>query len=189
MVDPADGLPRAGTIDGDRVRLVPLTPGDADELFPVLDDERLHAFIGGRPASAGELRRRLEEWAAERSPGGREAWLNWIVRSTDDGRVLGTTQATVVRASSGLRAAPGLRADVAWTIASSDQGRGLGSEAARAMVVWLVDRGADRIDAHVRPDHAASAGVARSAGLTATDEIVDGEVVWRLAVAPGDGGG
>lgn len=48
------------------------------------------------------------------------------------------------------------------------------------MVSWLAEQGASRIDAHIHPEHGASAGVARNAGLTPTDDMVDGEVVWRL---------
>ncbi len=35
------------------------------------------------------------------------------------------------------------------------------------------------ITAHVHPDHAASARVAELASLLATDEVDDGERVWR----------
>ncbi|MGZ8614659.1 MAG: GNAT family N-acetyltransferase [Actinomycetota bacterium] len=173
MIDPVDGLPRADGIVTERLRLTPLVPDDADAVFPVLDDERMHAFTGGRPDTIEELRARLAGWATERSPDGQEAWLNWLARTADDQRVLGTTQATVERDLGGLRAA------VAWTIGSAEQGRGAGSEAARAIVGWLVGEGVSTVEAYVHPEHVASAGVARNAGLVATDEIVDGEIVWR----------
>jgi RimJ/RimL family protein N-acetyltransferase len=177
VIDP-DDLPRAGEIVTPRLRLTPLMRADADVLFPALDDERLHAFTGGRPDTIDELRARLDAWASERSPDGREAWLNWLVRSTDDGRVLGTTQATVGRGPGGLRAV------VAWTTATAEQGRGVASDAARAMIVWLVEQGVTRIDAHIHPGHAASARVARHAGLAPTDQEVGGETVWHRLVAP-----
>ena len=116
MIDLVDGLPRADGIETERLRLSPLVPDDADAVFPMLDDERLHAFTGGRPDTIEELRARLAAWATERSPDGQEAWLNWLARSLEDGRVLGTTQATVERDHGDLRAA------VAWTIGSADQG-------------------------------------------------------------------
>ncbi len=177
MIDPVDGLPRADGIETERLRLSPLVPDDADALFPVLDDERLHAFTGGRPDTIEELHVRLAAWASERSPNGQEAWLNWLVRSADDRTVLGTTQATVERDHGDLRAA------VAWTIGSAEQGRGIGSEAARAIVGWLVGEGVTTVEAYVHPEHEASAGVASNAGLLATDETVDGEVVWRRSTA------
>lgn len=90
MIDPIDGLPRADDIDTDRVRLQPMRPDDASALFPIIDDERLHAFTGGVPDTMDKLRSRLDVWAHERSSEGRQAWLNWVVRAADDGRVLGT---------------------------------------------------------------------------------------------------
>jgi len=177
VIDRSDGLPRADAIDTERLRLTPLVHDDADALVPVLDDERLHAFTGGRPDTIEELRARLGAWASERSPDGQEAWLNWLVRSAEDRRVLGTTQATVGRDHGDLCAA------VAWTIGSAEQGRGIGSEAASAIVRRLAGEGVTTITACVHPEHRASAGVARKAGLVATDEIVDGEVVWRRSTA------
>lgn len=174
MIDLLDGLPRADDIDTDRVRLRPMRPDDSGALFRVLDDATLHSFMGGVPDKIDELRSRLEVWVAERSVDGREAWLNWVVRAADDGRVLGATQATVEQGRDGLHAV------VAWTVGSAYQRRGFASEAARAMVSWLAEQGASRIDAHIHPEHGASAGVARNAGLTPTDDMVDGEVVWRL---------
>jgi RimJ/RimL family protein N-acetyltransferase len=54
------------------------------------------------------------------------------------------------------------------------------------MADWLTAQGVRRLVAHVHPDHVASAAVARSLGLAATDELVDGEVRWTTSVqAPG----
>jgi RimJ/RimL family protein N-acetyltransferase len=146
VIDRADGLPRAAALDTERLRLTPLVPADADELFPVLDDRRLHVFTGGQPDTIDELQARLDGWKAERSPDRREAWLNWLVRSADDRRVVGT-------------------------------------EAARAILGWLVAEGVTNVEAHVHPEHTASAGVARNAGLEATNETAEGEVVWRRSAA------
>jgi RimJ/RimL family protein N-acetyltransferase len=52
------------------------------------------------------------------------------------------------------------------------------------MVGWLGARGVSSVEAHIHPRHAASAGVARRAGLMPTDEVADGEVVWWEPVAP-----
>ncbi|MDH4113115.1 MAG: GNAT family N-acetyltransferase [Actinomycetota bacterium] len=182
MID-ADGLLRADHIASRRLRLSPLVPAHAEELFPVLDDDRLHEFTGGQPDTIEQLRARLERWAAERSPDGGEAWLNWLVRSVSDDRIVGTMQATVARGTHGQVAV------VAWTVGVEEQGRGVASEAARAVVEWLIAWRVRRIEAHVHPAHAVSAAVARSAGLSQTDEVVDGEVVWRRSIAPPPGAG
>ena len=47
--------------------LEPLAVDHADELAPVADPP-LHAFTGGAPATAGELRDRYARQAAGRSP-------------------------------------------------------------------------------------------------------------------------
>ncbi len=65
-------------------------------------------------------------------------------------------------------------------IGSAWQGQGLATEAARGLVGWLLAQGLEEVVANVHPDHHASAAVAAHAGLAPTDEIVDGERVWRL---------
>jgi RimJ/RimL family protein N-acetyltransferase len=50
------------------------------------------------------------------------------------------------------------------------------------MAAWLVGAGVGRIDAHIHPEHSASAAVARRVGLTPTEAEVDGETVWRRSV-------
>ncbi len=147
-------------------------------MVDVLADERLYAFIGGKPPSLDELRDRYRRLAVGRSADGREEWHNWIVRRRSDGRAVGTVQATIVE--------EGRAAEVAWVIGVPWQGQGLATEAARALVRWLERRGIVTISAHVHPNHAASAGVAGRAGLTLTDEVDDGERVWsRSVVGPG----
>jgi len=47
-----------------RLLLTPLRPEDAEAMAGVLADKRLHEFIGGRPASADELRSRYRRLAA-----------------------------------------------------------------------------------------------------------------------------
>lgn len=154
-----------------RLELVPLVAADADEMVFVLEDERLYAFIGGRPPSLDELRSRYERLAAGGSADGTEEWHNWIVRRASDGRAVGTVQATITGA--------GLAADVAWVVGRRSQGNGFATEAARAVVDWLESRGVATITAHVHGDHHASAAVAANAGLAATGQVENGEQVWR----------
>jgi RimJ/RimL family protein N-acetyltransferase len=149
--------------------LTPLRVEDAAAMAPVLGDERLHEFIGGRPPTAAELRERYEALAAG-SPESAVTWLNWIVRLRADETPIGTVQATL---SDG-------NAAIAWVIGTEWQNQGFASEAARALVDWLLEHRARTIEAHVHPDHFASARVAARAGLALTDEVVDGEQVWRL---------
>jgi RimJ/RimL family protein N-acetyltransferase len=158
-----------------RLRLETLRVDDAGAMVAVLADPELYRFTGGEPPPLAALRRRYEAQVAGRSPDGREAWHNWIVRLADDGASIGFVQATVVDDDDGA----GACADVAWLIGVPWQGLGYAAEAAGALVAWLLARGVTPVTAHVHPDHAASARVAERAGLSATTQIEDGERVWR----------
>ena len=159
-----------------RLELVPLQPDDAGEMAVVVGDPELHAFTGGEPLDTAALRDRFERLAIGRSQDGLEAWHNWIVRLLATGEAIGTVQATVVSDRS--------IAEVAWVIGVPWQGRGYASEAARALVAWLDTIGMTTIEAHVHPRHAASEKVAARATLSPTDELVDGERVWRRITPP-----
>lgn len=155
-----------------RLDLVPLTTADADEMVGVLDDERLYAFMGGRPPALAELRDRYRRLAVGGSADGNQEWHNWIARRRSDDQAVGMLQATLVDG--------GRRADIAWIIGAPWQGEGFASEAARAIVLWLERRDVSTITAHVHPDHGASAIVASRAGLAPTGEMdAGGEQVWR----------
>jgi RimJ/RimL family protein N-acetyltransferase len=169
-------LRATSTIATTRLLLDPLRIDDAAELVDVLADASLHEFTGGRPATLDELRNRYETWV--RGSGlDTELWLNWIVRLRADRVAVGTVQATIVNPD----ARP--EAFVAWTVGRAWQRQGYATEATRGLVQWLVDNGVESVVAHIRADHIASAGVAAKAGLQATSDVVDGEVVWRLSPA------
>jgi RimJ/RimL family protein N-acetyltransferase len=155
----------------ERLVLSPLAVEDADEMAVVLGDVRMHEFTGGAPLTLEQLRGRYQLLAVGRSADGSEQWLNWIVRLGAEGAAVGTVQATVT--------ADGAAAEVAWEVGVPWQGRGIASEAAAAMVDWLLDHGVRNIAAYVHPRHDASAAVAARAGLAPTAEVVDGETAWR----------
>jgi RimJ/RimL family protein N-acetyltransferase len=140
-------------------------------MVAVLGDQELYTFIGGEPPTLDDLRIRYGRLAVGRSADGAEEWHNWTVRHRSDGIAVGTVQATIVVHRD--------VADIAWVIGRPWQGQGYAAEAAQALVRWLHDRGLGTITAHVHPEHHASAGVARRAGLSATAEIDEGERVWR----------
>ena len=153
-----------------RLLLEPLRVEHADEAAAAFDDVALHAFTGGAPASADELRARYARQVVGRSPDGSQVWLNWMARRADGSDLVGTVQATV--------ALDGSEAEVAWVVATEHQGRGYAREAAIALATWLRGRGVRDLVAHVHPEHAASGAVARAIGLVPTATIVDGEVRW-----------
>ena len=69
-------------------------------------------------------------------------------------------------------------------IGAAFQGHGYAKEAAAAIASWLTDQGVTRFRATIHPGHAASGSVADSLGMRPTDELVDGEVVWRSTGPP-----
>ena len=156
---------RPEPITTERLLLEPLRVEHAEEMAPLLDDVRLHEFIGGEPPTPDRLRDRYARQVA----GVGRGWLNWVVRC--EGVVVGTVQATLEEE----------HAEVAWVIGTAHQGRGFAGEAAVGMVGWLVGNGVRTVVAHVHPEHLASAAVARRVGLVASDVVVDGEVRWVSA--------
>lgn len=155
-----------------RLDLLPLRVDHAEEMSTVLSDPALHTYIGGAPLTADELRSRYTRLVTG-SPHPNVTWLNWVLRSNTDETLIGTVQATITGRH---------EAEIAWIIGTPWQGQGLASEAARALVTWLVRHYVRTIVAHIHPDHAASEAVARAAGLNPTDEKHDGETIWRLSL-------
>jgi RimJ/RimL family protein N-acetyltransferase len=143
-------------------------------MLAVFADPELYRFIGGAPPTFEELQARFAGWALGSGRPG-EAWHNWVIRLQADGSAVGHLQATVV---DGDEDAAGT-ADIAWLVGTPWQGRGYATESARALLAWLESSGIRTITAHVHPDHAASGRVAAGAGLEPTEEIEDGEAVWR----------
>ena len=161
----------------ERLHLVPVTADDADALSEVFLDQRLYAFTGGEPGTLEGLRSTFARLAADRSTS-RPAQLNWVVRQQVNGKAVGMLQAVF---SDG-----GHAAEIGWVVGLPWQGQGIATEAARAVVGWLLGQGVQTIMAWIRPDHHVSAVVARRAGLTATGEYRDTELhreqLWRLRV-------
>ena len=153
-----------------RLSLTPLAVADADEMVGVLSGPALYTFTGGSPPGLDELRARYAGLATGRSPDGREEWRNWILRREPDRAAVGYVQATI--------ADGGTRAEIAWVVGLNWQRQGFAAEAVPALVAWLDARGVTVIQAHIHPDHAASAAVAWRAGLVPTGQFDDGEQLW-----------
>ena len=160
-----------GKIRSARLWLVPLAVSDAEEMVGVLSAAALYTFTGGGPPGLDELRARYTRQVAGRSPDGSQEWRNWIIRREPGGQAVGYVQATVMD--------DGRRAEIAWVVGVDWQGQGYAAEAAQALVAWLDSRGVTTIQAHIHPGHAASAAVARRAGLAPTAHFDDGEQLWQ----------
>jgi len=159
-----------------RVVLVPLTLDDAGEMVAVLAGDELYAFTGGRPPTFPELRARYAGQVIGHTADGTQEWRNWIIRLVTDLTAVGYVQATVVD--------DGQRAEIAWVVGRAWQGQGYAKEAAAALMDWLDARGVRIVQAHIHPRNAASAAVARHAGLLPTGQFQDGEQLWRKEATP-----
>lgn len=159
-----------------RLTLVPLSPGHADEMAAVLADPDLYTFTGGSPPTRHELRARYERWTGG-SPDPGVSWCNWVIQRRSPRSLTGAVQATITTGDQRL-------AEVAWVVGTPWQGQGIATEAARALISWLRQQSVDIVIAHIHPGHRASAAVAAAAGLTATGQMEDGEMRWRLTMAP-----
>jgi RimJ/RimL family protein N-acetyltransferase len=94
------------------------------------------------------------------------------MRIRGTGAAVGTVQVTLP--ADGPADGP---AEVAWVVSRPAQGHGYAKEAAIGLVTLLRESGW-AVEAHIHPGHLASQHVARAAGLTPTEESVDGEIRW-----------
>lgn len=129
--------------------LEPLRAAHADELYAVLAEPALYRHIGHPPPGSVEVLREVYRGLeSRRSPDGREAWLNWVVRDAATHAALGYVQATVLARG---------RAWVAYVIGSAHQGRGLATRATQAMMAHLREaHGVNRFLASVEQDNTPS---------------------------------
>jgi RimJ/RimL family protein N-acetyltransferase len=163
-----------------RLALEPLRVDHADEMVGLLADRALYAYYDDEASpNLAELRSRYSRQSVGSSPDGSEVWHNWILRDLATGEVAGFVQATVAGVDGRVTA------ELAWVVGTAYQGRGYATEAATAARDAITGPGsasgddAAAVQAHVAPGHVASETVARRLGLEPTDEMHDGETLWR----------
>jgi RimJ/RimL family protein N-acetyltransferase len=166
------GWSAAQPLDTPNLLLEPLRVEHAKNMAGVLDDPRLHTYVGGQPATLGQLRERYRRQVVGRSGDGSQLWFNWVLRHRKTGLAVGFVQATL-STQNGESVA-----ELAWVIASAHQGQGYARHATKAVVRWLRKLGANLIIAHVHPYHQASMAVAAGIGMSPSETNVDGEVRW-----------
>lgn len=142
-------------------------------MLPVLSDDKLYGYTGGcPPQSSAELATWFDALESRKSPAGDELWLTWLLFTIEENRAIGYVQATVRNHA----------AEIAWLVGSEWQGSGYASEAATALTAWLSRNKLNTISASIHPDHSASQGVARAAGLNYSGQIKDAEQVWLMNI-------
>ncbi|MEO6913309.1 MAG: GNAT family N-acetyltransferase [Candidatus Baltobacteraceae bacterium] len=111
-----------------RLDLLPIRGSHADELWPLVDDDRMWSYFPSlRPKTVGELRRRFEKWEGG-SPRAGELWLNWLCRDRASDAPIGTLQATVRQ--------PQI-AYLAYAVYPAHQRKGYAREAIQAVIEHL----------------------------------------------------
>jgi RimJ/RimL family protein N-acetyltransferase len=163
-------FPAGPPLTSARLDLEPLRVEHAEEMSPLLNDPALHVFIGGEPASLADLREQYRRQAVGRSADGSQRWLNWVARRREDGRAVGTVQATLTLKDETLVA------EIAWVLATPHQSQGYAREAAGSRRLAADTR--QQLVAHIPPPPGVQA-VAVAIGLTATTTVVDGETRWQ----------
>lgn len=121
---------RMRVLEDAALRLEPQVAAHAEEMFVVLGDPAIYEYENAPPPGVAWLRERYARLETRRSPDGREAWLNWVVR-LPSGELAGYVQATVHASR---------RAAIAYVFASRHWGRGLASRALALMIPELAVR-------------------------------------------------
>ena len=115
------------TLTAGDLALEPLCVSHAEAMFDLLCDQALYRYLDYEPPPSLEyLRDRYARLQSRRSPDGKEAWLNWAIRSADQALV-GYVQATVATRHS----------YIAYVIGSPYWGRGYATKAVDAMLDHL----------------------------------------------------
>jgi ribosomal-protein-alanine N-acetyltransferase len=147
-------------LDADGLRLEPLVAADADAMFALLSDRDLYRYIDEAPPDdVDKLRARYARLESRASADGRQAWLNWIVRTQPGGAPLGFVQATVLGDGS---------AWVAYLLGRAHQGRGVATRATATMLAHLeVDHRVRRLLANVEAENGPSIRLLERLGFRA----------------------
>ena len=139
-------------------------------MFEVLKDPALYEYISGSPpVDVAALTRQYEFWEGRRSPDRSELWLNWAIILNARQQLIGHLQAGVLPD----------HADMAWFLGAPWQQHGYATEAAHAVVDLLLALGLREIRASIHPNHAASIRVAERLGMRRTNELFNGERIWK----------
>jgi [ribosomal protein S5]-alanine N-acetyltransferase len=158
---PSDEMPVVATeavLETPRLLIEPLLPAHAAWLYESLQDERLYEFIPQEPpASPRVLEVRYRALSSRSSPDGREAWLNWALRTRGAGDYAGVLEATVHE---------NMIATIAYMVFVPYQRRGFAAEACRRLLAHLFeDYRVGVVAAEIDTRNAASVALVESLGF------------------------
>jgi RimJ/RimL family protein N-acetyltransferase len=158
-------------VETPRLRLVPVTLDSANDLFPVLRDERLREYMSDIPRNEDELVEWLERSRLRRSVDGSAVFLTWVIRLVPSEQPLGYCQATIHDDAS---------ADVHIVVGTHYAGHGVATEAVDGMVRALRGPlGVGELRVHIHPENHVAQQLFARAGLHCSG-MVDpvGDEVW-----------
>ena len=113
-----------------RVKIIPLSAQNAEEMFDVLSPLEIYKFIPELPPDSVEsLRSRYQRQEKGRSVDGGEIWLNWIIREIESNKAIGFVQATIPNGKS--------TAQIAYVLNPKYWNQGLAREAVVQMLSLL----------------------------------------------------
>lgn len=136
-----------------RVRLGPLVAADAAALYALRGHPVVRRFQSWCPASEAEA----ATFIARNTPFGTVgAWSQLAIRGAD-GRLVGDAGVHLVD--------EGRQAEIGVTLHPDHHGQGLASEATRALLEALFDRGLHRVFASVDPDNAGAIALMERVGM------------------------
>jgi len=158
------------TLQTQRLRLVPVTVGNVEDLWRVLKEPHLRDFQDLPSVDVAHLRRMVESRPRRLVPGavGRFEWLMYgLDREPAVGWVSLRVQERDTRA-----------AELGYSVVRDRRGRGLATEAARAMVREAFDRlEVARVRAYCVPENAASRALLRRVGFRDDGLLRNGAMV------------
>lgn len=169
----------------ERLELEPIRAAHAEEVWPVVDDERMWRYFPTlRPATIDDLRRTYERWERG-SPDPSLRWENWLCRATEGGVPVGAMQASLYLEQR--------VAYIAYAIYPAYQRRGYAYEASSAVIAHLRDEhGIERIYAEMDARNEPSYELAESLGFSRVERresverghgLIADEYVYELRTA------
>ena len=144
-----------------RLALEPMAPAHAEGFFAALQHPDVYRYIASTPPeTVAALAARWERLASRLAPDGSAAWLNWAVRRTRDGALVGRIDAEVDDRA--------VATNVGYVFLPAHWGNGYASEAVSAAVAHLIACGVTRLLATVTVGNAASCRVLEKSGFACT---------------------
>lgn len=136
VANPPAGVSQS--LETPRLFIDPIRCEHAPDLFAVLRDPRIYTYIPEEPPRSEEdLEARIRRLVMGPERSVRELWFNWVVRTKEDGKFVGSLQSTLYV---GLGSA-----SVAYLFGPAYWGRGFAREGVSAMVSWIGARSDVRV--------------------------------------------